>query len=158
MCATSLFSIGCSRFAFCMWNLPLQFCTFWSRKQLCYKATLYDPWNVLPWGLTACCSLEPAGSHTQKGWFLSLLSWFSPSQSISFFAADQCCSIPSAVPMDKRLLQQTIDDLSWHQKALAVLVQKDPECCGYFLGGGITREPAFGWAVLSSTRLGCNKD
>lgn len=101
MCATSLFSIGCSRFAFCMWNLPLQFFTFWLRKQWCYKATLYDPWNVLPWGLTACCSLEPAGSHTQKGWFLSLLSWFSPSQSISFFAAGQCCSIPSVVPMDE---------------------------------------------------------
>lgn len=51
------------------------------------------------------------------------------------------------------LLQQTSDDLSWHQKALAVLVQRNSGCHGYCFGRGITREPALRRAVLSSARL-----
>lgn len=136
MCATSLFSIGCSRFAFCMWNLPLQFCTFWSRKQLCYKATLYDPWNVLPWGLTACCSLEPAGSHIKRMAFFypsfldsALLKAFLSLQQISAVVS-HLLSLWTSVCCSKQLMTWVDTRRHW-----LFLCRKIQSAVGIFLAG-----------------------
>lgn len=152
-----LFNVSCSGFCLCLWNLPVQFLTCWPRKQLSYKWTLYDQWSVLPWDLMVCWEQGGMGRHSQRPFFFFFYPRFltQPLSSRHCLLSSRAVlwSIGTTDGIQVCLLQQTSDDLSWHQKALAVLVQRNSGCHGYCFGRGITREPALRRAVLSSARL-----